>query len=421
MKKIVIQGGSPLYGTTSINGSKNAALPILFATLLLTSPVTLCNVPNLQDCSTTFDLLRMLGCSVDSNKEEHTVRITPHIKGYEAPYNLVKTMRASILCLGPLLARVGKAHVALPGGCAIGSRPVALHLEALQKMGVHYTIEEGYIVAECDKLRGASIHFSFPTVGGTENILMAASMADGETVIHNAAREPEIVDLANFLIKAGAKIEGHGTSTIYVQGVETLQLDKYTIMPDRIEAGTFMVAGIITDGEITIEQCPLDTLDAVVEVLQYIGGSIEELDDGIVRVRRERPLTAVHIETLPYPDFPTDMQAQIMALLCIAQGRSTISETIFENRFMHVQELARMGANIEISGHKAIVRGVESLKGAPVMASDLRASASLVLAGLVAHGITEIDRIYHLDRGYEALETKLQALGAQIERVTVSE
>ena len=419
MKKIVIHGGAPLHGVTSINGSKNATLPILFATLLLDAPVTLYNVPNLQDCSTTFDLLRILGSSVESTPDEHKVYIVPHITQYEAPYNLVKTMRASILSLGPLLAKVGKAQVALPGGCAIGARPVALHLEALQKMGANYRIEEGYIVAECTKLHGASIHFSFPTVGGTENILMAATIAHGETVIHNAAREPEVVDLAEFLIKAGAKIEGHGTDTIYIQGVDSLALDSYTIMPDRIEAGTFMVAAIITDGEITIEQCPLDTLGAVVEVLEYIGGEIEELDTGVVRVKRKSPLMAVHVETLPYPEFPTDMQAQIMALLCIAHGRSTISETIFENRFMHVQELARMGANIEISGHKAIVRGVEQLKGAPVMASDLRASASLVLAGLVADGVTEIERIYHLDRGYESLESKLRSLGAGIERVVI--
>ena len=419
MKKIVIEGGVPLYGTTSINGSKNASLPILFATLLLDTPVTLYNIPNLQDCSTTFDLLRILGCTVTSNQEKHTIYIVPCISCYEAPYDLVKTMRASILSLGPLLAKIGRAKVALPGGCAIGARPVALHLEALQKMGVQYTIEDGYIVAQCDRLHGASIHFSFPTVGGTENILMAATVARGETVIHNAAREPEIVDLACFLIQAGAKIEGHGTDTIYVQGVDSLRIDSYTVMPDRIEAGTFMVAAIITDGEITLEQCPLHTLDAVVEVLQYIGGDIEKINQNTVKVRRKSPLVATHIETLPYPDFPTDMQAQIMALLCVAQGRSTISETIFENRFMHVQELARMGANIEISGHKAIIRGVKSLKGAPVMASDLRASASLVLAGLVAYGVTEIERIYHLDRGYEAIEHKLQSLGAVIERVVI--
>ena len=337
MKKIVIEGGVPLYGTTSINGSKNASLPILFATLLLDTPVTLYNIPNLQDCSTTFDLLRILGCTVTSNQEKHTIYIVPCISCYEAPYDLVKTMRASILSLGPLLAKIGRAKVALPGGCAIGARPVALHLEALQKMGVQYTIEDGYIVAQCDRLHGASIHFSFPTVGGTENILMAATVARGETVIHNAAREPEIVDLACFLIQAGAKIEGHGTDTIYVQGVDSLRIDSYTVMPDRIEAGTFMVAAIITDGEITLEQCPLHTLDAVVEVLQYIGGDIEKINQNTVKVRRKSPLVATHIETLPYPDFPTDMQAQIMALLCVAQGRSTISETIFENRFMHVQ------------------------------------------------------------------------------------
>lgn len=419
MKKIVIHGGNPLYGTTQVNGSKNAALPILFATLLLDSPVRLHNISYLQDCLTTFQLLRILGSTVEYTQEMHSVYIIPHITQHEAPYDLVKTMRASILSLGPLLAKVGKAQVALPGGCAIGSRPVALHLEALQKMGVQYTIEEGYIVAQCDALHGASINFAFPTVGGTENILMAATLARGETVIHNAAKEPEIVDLANFLIEAGARIEGHGSDTIYIQGVDTLNIAQYSIMPDRIEAGTLMIAGIITDGELVIERCPIHTLGAVVEVLEYMGGSVEEIDEGIVKVKRSGPLVSAHVETLPYPDFPTDMQAQIMALMCIAKGRSTITETIFENRFMHVQELARMGAHIEISGHKAVIQGVENLNGAPVMASDLRASASLVLAGLVAEGVTEIDRIYHLDRGYEALEERLRLLGATIERISL--
>ena len=414
MDKLVIEGGTPLKGSVSISGAKNAALPIMFASILLDDPVSLSNVPDLRDIHTTLKLLNILGCKATFAKNQADIqagKLQP-----EAPYELVKTMRASVLCLGPLLARLGKAMVAMPGGCAIGARPVDMHLSALEKMGVSFELEAGYIHGQCNRLRGAHIRFDFPTVTGTENLLMAASLAEGETILENAAREPEVVDLANFLIKCGAKIEGHGDGTIRVQGVSSLKGGSYSIMPDRIEAGTFLVAAGITNGDITLQNCPQEGMGALLTKLESAGISLENTANGL-RARRKNPnIQAVDITTLPYPGFPTDMQAQFMSLLTLAQGTSIVEETIFENRFMHVQELVRLGADIKLSG-SAVVRGVDHLIGAPVMASDLRASASLVLAGLGARGKTEVQRIYHLDRGYERMEVKLQALGARISRM----
>ena len=416
MKKLIIEGGLPLKGRIRISGSKNAALPILLASIMVENGVTLSNVPNLRDINTTIKLLSLLGCAVEQNQGE--VKIKPQNLLSEAPYDLVRTMRASVLCLGPLLGILGQAKVALPGGCAIGARPVDLHLSALEQMGAEFDLESGYIIGRCQKLRGAHIHFDFPTVGGTENLLMAAALAEGETVLENAAREPEVVDLANFLNKCGAKISGQGTSIIRIQGVSSLSPCKYRIMPDRIEAGTYMIAAAITDGELFLEECPFNELDAVIYKLREMGVWIQEGKTGVL-VRRQGALTGVDVVTLPFPGFPTDMQAQIMALMCIAEGSSMIKETIFENRFMHVLELVRLGANIKLSGQTAMVRGVRELIGAPVMASDLRASACLVLAGLIAKGKTEVYRIYHLDRGYEKIEQKLVNVGARIARVNV--
>jgi UDP-N-acetylglucosamine 1-carboxyvinyltransferase len=414
MDKLIIEGGAPLKGRIRVSGSKNAALPILLAAILPAGEVTLENVPDLKDIKTTYKLLELLGCTVHNGAGVVRVESGASLQP-EAPYDLVRTMRASVLCLGPLLARLGRATVALPGGCAIGARPVDLHLKALEQMGASFELEQGNIVGKCKRLKGALIHFDFPTVGGTENLLMAASMAKGETVLENAAREPEIVDLANFLIACGATIEGHGTSVIRIEGVRELKPCRYKVMPDRIEAGTYLVAGAIAGGEILLEDCPLDAMDAVEAKLIEMGVRIERKKDG-VQVSRKGRLEAVDVTTQPYPGFPTDMQAQIMALLCTAQGSAVIRETIFENRFMHVLELVRMGADIKLSGQSAVVRGVDRLVGAPVMASDLRASASLVLAGLAAKGETEVRRIYHLDRGYERMERKLSAVGARIRR-----
>lgn len=415
MDKLVIQGGHRLKGRVRISGSKNAALPILFASILCGAPVVLENVPKLRDIATTLSLLKTLGARVESQDRALVISTGQVIAG-EAPYELVKTMRASALCLGPLLARTGKARVALPGGCAIGARPVDQHLKALTRMGAQFELEGGYISGKCDKLLGAKITFDFPTVGGTENLLMAACLAQGETVLENAAREPEIVDLANFLNACGARIEGHGESSIRIQGVSELSGANYSIMPDRIEAGTFLVAAAITGGELELENCPFQELEAVIAKLHQMGMEIENRN-GITYASANGQLECVDIKTLPYPGFPTDMQAQIMALFCISNGSAIVEESIFENRFMHVQELARMGATIRISGRSAVIQGNSRLTGAPVMASDLRASASLVLAGLAAGGVTEISRIYHLDRGYEALEMKLNSLGASILRV----
>ena len=414
MDKLIIEGGVPLRGAVRISGSKNAALPILFASILPDEPVTFLNVPNLRDIHTTVRLLNILGCETEcSDGAAHT---RPGALNPEAPYDLVKTMRASVLCLGPLLARLGKAKVALPGGCAIGARPVDLHIAALEKMGAKFELEGGYIYGTCRGLRGAHIHFDFPTVGGTENLLMAAVLAKGETILENAAREPEVVDLARFLVRCGADIEGQGTSVIRIRGVKELHGCTYPIMADRIEAGTFIAAAAITGGELLLKQCPVEGMDAVLTKFADMG--IEMIQEGEdLRVACEGQLQAVDVTTQPYPGFPTDLQAQTMALMCVALGTSTMKETIFENRFMHVQELTRLGADIRLSGNTAIVRGGVEFKGAPVMASDLRASASLVLAGLAADGVTEIQRIYHLDRGYERIEDKLGPLGARIVRV----
>ena len=342
--------------------------------------------------------------------------VKPGILQPEAPYELVKTMRASVLALGPLLACLGEAKVALPGGCAIGARPVDLHLKALERMGASFDLNDGYIVGRCEKLKGAKIRFDFPTVGGTENLMMAAVLADGETILENAAREPEIIDLAECLISGGAQIEGHGTSVIHIQGVTSLKGGTYTVIPDRIEAGTFIAAAGITGGELILQNCPMKSLEAVIAKFEEMGMMFSETPHGIL-AKCGGELHAVDVVTRPFPGFPTDMQAQIMALMCIAAGAGSITETIFENRFMHVPELMRMGADIRLSGHTAMIRGVSRLKGAHVMASDLRASASLVLAGLAAGGRTVVQRIYHLDRGYDALEKKLAAVGADIRRV----
>jgi len=415
MDQLRIRGGKPLSGVVRVSGSKNAALPILLAAPLLTKPTIIENVPRLRDIQTTLKLLEMLGCP--STFEDHVVTIEPCSRiEPEAPYDLVRTMRASVLVLGPLLARAGRARVAQPGGCAIGARPVNLHLTALEKMGATFELDAGYIVGHCEGLTGAHILFDFPTVTGTENLIMAACLAKGTTVLENAAREPEVANLADFLNAMGARISGHGTSVITIKGVDKLGGGTYQVMPDRIEAGTYMVAAAITDGEITLEGCPFMELDAVVAKLREMGMYFEATNAGVV-VRRASELHCVDVVTQPYPGFPTDMQAQLMALMCVSQGAGSIRENIFENRFMHVQELMRLGASIRISSQTAVIRGVPQLTGAPVMASDLRASASLVLAGLAAKGETLIQRVYHLDRGYEAMEVKLRALGADIERL----
>ncbi len=417
MEKLVIEGGVPLSGRIQVGGSKNAALPILFASILLDETVTYHNVPRLRDISTTNAMLATLGRPAGfTGAEGHSVCVEPGPLSDEAPYELVRTMRASVLVLGPLLARLGKARVALPGGCAIGARPVEQHTKALEKMGAAFELDSGYIVGKCKKLRGADISFDFPTVGGTENLLMAAVLAEGETTLRNAAREPEVVDLANFLIACGAKIKGHGGDVIHIQGVAALHGGEYAVMPDRIEAGTFLVAAAITGGDCDIVGCPVEELTAVMAKLGEMGASLEPHKDG-VRVRRAGPLRGVDVTTSPYPGFPTDMQAQIMALMTVAEGAGTVEETIFENRFMHVSELTRMGADIRLAGSRAVVRGVKRLTGAPVMASDLRASASLVAAGLAAKGETHVQRIYHLDRGYERIERKLEQVGARIRRM----
>ncbi|MCA1743752.1 MAG: UDP-N-acetylglucosamine 1-carboxyvinyltransferase [Desulfonatronovibrio sp.] len=413
MDKLVIKGGTRLEGEIRISGSKNAALPILFGALMAEGDVTLENVPGLRDIHTTLKLLTLLGC--ESGFKEKNVEIRAGQLIPEAPYDLVKTMRASVLCLGPLLAKIGKAKVALPGGCAIGSRPVDLHLRALEQMGAEFELDSGYIFGSCSRLAGAHIIFDFPTVGGTENLLMAACLASGTTVLENSAREPEIVDLANFLIACGAKIKGHGTSIITIEGVSKLSGCTYRVMSDRIEAGTYMVAGAITKGDILLTNCPFEELESVIAKLREMGVLIENQDNG-VRVKADNELNCVDVVTLPYPGFPTDMQAQIMALMCVSQGSGMVKETIFENRFMHALELIRMGADIKLSGQTALIRGGAQLTGAPVMASDLRASASLVLAGLRARGKTEVQRIYHLDRGYESMEKKLSGVGADIYR-----
>ncbi|MFC4819363.1 UDP-N-acetylglucosamine 1-carboxyvinyltransferase [Dokdonella ginsengisoli] len=417
MAKIVINGGQPLSGDVWVSGAKNAVLPILAATLLADGPVTIGNVPHLHDVTTTMELLGQMGVELVID-ERMKIHVDPRpAKHYFAPYDLVKTMRASILVLGPLVARFGEAVVSLPGGCAIGSRPVDLHLKGLQALGADVTVENGYIKARARRLKGARINLDLVTVTGTENLMMAAALASGTTVIENAAQEPEVVDLANCLNAMGAKIEGAGTATLVIEGVERLSGTTYEVLPDRIETGTFLVAGAITGGKVTAKRARPKTLDAVLSKLEDAGAHINTGEDWIELDMQGRRPKAVNVTTAPYPAFPTDMQAQFTALNCIAEGVGIITETVFENRFMHALELQRLGADIQIEGNSAIIKGVDKMSGAPMMATDLRASASLVLAGLVAQGDTVVDRIYHIDRGYENIEEKLGGLGAHIRRL----
>jgi len=418
LDKLLIRGPGELSGTVKISGAKNAALPILAGTLLATESVVVRNIPHLKDVTTTISLLQMLGVQVTIDDQLNVEVDASNVTSREAPYELVRTMRASILVLGPLVARFGEADVSLPGGCAIGARPVNLHVAGLQAMGADVSVENGFIKARAKRLKGAHIVFDTVTVTGTENLLMAAVLADGETVLENSAREPEVIDLANFLIELGAKIDGAGSSTIVIQGVEKLGGGDYSVLPDRIEAGTYLVAAAITGGKIRVVDAAPETLEAVLIKLSEAGATITTGDDWIELDMRGRRPSAVDIRTAPYPAFPTDMQAQFCALNAVADGVSTITETIFENRFQHVLELQRMGANIQLEGNTAIIKGVDKLMAAPVMATDLRASAGLVLAGLAAEGETLVDRIYHVDRGYERIEEKLRQIGATIQRVT---
>ena len=416
MKKLRIIGGKPLEGEIHISGAKNATLPILCASLLTSGSLDLRNVPNLDDVITTQKLLQNMGAKIESNESDRLTITANDLRYLEAPYDLVRTMRASILVLGPLLARFGEAKVSLPGGCAIGQRPIDQHIKGLEAMGATIIIEHGYVHAKANRLEGARIMMDMCTVTGTENLLMAATLAKGTTILENAAHEPEVVDLANCLIQMGAKISGAGTDTITVEGIESLHGARYTIMPDRIETGTFLVAAAASQGHLILRHTSPYILDVVLDKLREAGAVIETGSDWISLRMKHRP-NSVSIRTLPYPAFPTDMQAQFMALNSIANGTGIITETIFENRFMHTSELIRMGAQIHTDGHTAIVQGVEKLSGTTVMATDLRASASLVIAGLVAEGETIIDRIYHLDRGYEKIESKLMQVGANITRI----
>lgn len=415
MDKLVIRGGRRLKGTVSISGAKNAALPVLAATILAPGQHSVRNVPLLRDVRTMASLIETLGASVSLRDSAASVDTTG-INKHAAPYELVKTMRASVVVLGPLLARMGQAKVSLPGGCAIGARPINLHLSALERMGASIALEGGYVVAKSKRLKGADIYFDIPTVTGTENIMMAASVARGRTRIDNAAREPEVVDLARALISMGAKIEGAGESVIEIEGVHDLAPLDYTVIPDRIECGTFMIAAAATKGDVILHNARSEHLDALMKKLEEAGVLFEEVQKGL-RVRMAKRARALDIKTMPYPGFPTDMQAQFMALLSTAKGTGVITETIFENRFMHVAELRRFGADITVEGNSATVKGIKSLTGAPVMATDLRASASLVIAGLCAEGETVIDRVYHIDRGYESIEKKLSGLGADVKRI----
>ena len=417
MDRLEITGGERLSGEVIISGAKNAALPILAAGLLAEGPVVLENVPHLNDVTTTVKLLRRMGVDIVFHDGVRLEINSDDINEFLAPYELVKTMRASVLVLGPLLSRFGQADVSLPGGCAIGARPVNIHVSGLQAMGADISIDNGYIRARADRLKGTRLILDTVTVTGTENIMMAAVLAEGETVIENAAREPEVVDLANFLIAMGAQIEGAGTDSIVIQGVDSLRGTNYSVLPDRIETGTFLVAAAITGGKVKVKRAPAEHLDAVLMKLEEAGATIERGSDWIELDMGGRRPTAIDLRTAPYPAFPTDMQAQFCALNAVAEGTGTIVETVFENRFMHALELQRMGADMAIEGNTAITKGVEHLTGAPVMATDLRASASLVLAGLVADGVTVVDRIYHIDRGYECIEEKLSQLGARIRRL----
>ncbi|NCF51430.1 UDP-N-acetylglucosamine 1-carboxyvinyltransferase [Gammaproteobacteria bacterium] len=417
MDKLQIQGGQPLEGKVVISGAKNAALPILAGTLLAAEPITISNVPHLKDVTTTISLLQMMGVKVTIDDQLNVEVDASDVSRREAPYELVKTMRASILVLGPLVARFGEADVSLPGGCAIGARPVNLHVAGLQAMGADVVVQNGFIKARADRLKGAHIVFDTVTVTGTENLLMAAVLADGETVLENAAREPEVKDLANFLTGMGARISGAGTGTITVQGVDRLGGTSYSVLPDRIETGTYLVAAAMTGGHVRLVDTAPDTLEAVLIKLKEAGATITTGSDWIeLDMRGKRP-KSVDIRTAPYPAFPTDMQAQFCAMNAVADGVGTITETVFENRFQHVLELQRMGADIQLEGNTAICTGTARLTAAPVMATDLRASAGLVLAGLAADGNTVVDRIYHVDRGYERIEEKLRQIGATIRRI----
>jgi len=416
MDKLVIEGGVPLAGEVYISGAKNAALPILCASLLTAEPLRVQNVPHLHDVTTMLNLLMQMGVSISLDDKLGVELQAAMIDNPAAPYEMVKTMRASVLVLGPLLARLGEARVSLPGGCAIGMRPVDQHLKGLQAMGATISIEHGYMLAHADRLRGTRICMDLVTVTGTENLLMAATLAEGTTVIENAAREPEVTDLANCLIAMGAKIRGAGSDVITIEGVTNLHGAQYSVMPDRIETGTFLAAAAATGGDVMLRGARPDILDTVLDKLRETGAHIETGEDWI-RLKANGALRSVSVRTAPYPDFPTDMQAQFMALNTVAGGTALVTETIFENRFMHVQELRRLGADIEVEGNTAVIKGVPHLDGATVMATDLRASASLVLAGLVARGATTIERVYHLDRGYERIEEKLSKLGARIRRV----
>ena len=418
MDRLIINGGRRLEGEIRIAGAKNSALPIMAATLLTQETVQICNLPHLYDITTMLELLGCMGVQPIVDEKLNVEVNSSSIEHFSAPYELVKTMRASILVLGPLLTRYGKAEVALPGGCAIGSRPVNLHISALEAMGADIVVEDGYIKASVDgKLKGANVFMDLVTVTGTENVMMAATLADGRTVIENAAREPEVVDLADCLVKMGANIEGQGTDTIVINGVANLSGCSYSVMPDRIETGTYLIAAAATRGCIKVKDTRPDILESVLRKLEQAGAQIKVDKSSIELDMQGRRPKAVSLRTAPYPAFPTDMQAQFTALNSVAQGTGSITETVFENRFMHVHEMNRMGASIRVEGNTVIVNGVDSLKGAPVMATDLRASASLIIAGLVSANETSVDRIYHIDRGYECIEEKLQLLGARIRRV----
>ena len=416
MDKIVVRGGVPLRGEITVSGSKNAALPLLFASLLTADECRLGRVPQLADIRTALRLLHDLGVQYDWLSDIEVALKADAVHHLEAPYDLVKTMRASFLVLGPLLARFGRARVSTPGGCAIGARPVNIHLDGLQQLGASVRIQQGYVEAEAKRLHGGHISLEFPSVGATENLMMAASLAEGTTVLDNAAREPEIADLALLLNDMGAQVSGAGSSTVIIEGVPTLHGAEHIVIPDRVEAGTFLIAGAITCGDVFVRGSRGDHLQAFLAKLREAGVNIEETTDGIRAHCSKRP-TSVTLSTQPYPGFPTDLQAQMMALLALSDGQSMLTQTIFENRFLHAQELARLGADIRVHGNTAEVRGVAFLSGAPVMATDLRASVSLILTGLAAQGVTEVSRVYHLDRGYERIEEKLSQLGADIRRV----
>jgi len=417
MNKLIIKGGVPLSGQVRVSGSKNAVLPILAGTLLADGPVIIRNVPHLHDVTTTMELLGRMGVQLTIG-EKMSIEVDPTtLENTFAPYELVKTMRASILVLGPLLARYGEAEVSLPGGCAIGARPVDMHLSGLEAMGAEIIVEQGYIKARCDRLKGARIVMEQVTVTGTENLMMAAALAKGTSVIENAAREPEVVDLADFINAMGGRVENAGTDTITIHGVDNLVGCDYSVLPDRIETGTYLVAAAITGGKVLIKHTDPRLLDAVLAKLEEAGATIDIGDNWIELDMEGKKPKAVNIRTAPYPGFPTDMQAQFCALNAIAQGTGSVTETVFENRFMHIQEIIRLGANVNLQGNTVIIQGVDDLTGAPVMATDLRASASLILAGLVAKGETVVDRIYHIDRGYDHIEEKLARLGANIQRI----